>query len=591
MEDDEEQAVAGAVTLQQRRPAIKYGSLEEEARAANLSAAQSSSAVDSAGSSASDVGLVINAQTLAAAMRQTQLPAAASAAEKQTASEAANESEHYELTDSAVVERERQAAELAAIELRKRARSITVPTNDLLVRRRLRELQQPITLFGERQPGRRDRLAALLAKLAVEGTELGKAQEEKAEEHKEAEVRKAFLTPGPEALHAARTRIAEFSMQASRQRLQREKQLAATSPLYLPHPALPSYTATASTLGDVRPLSSCAFSPSAALLATSSFSGLCKVWRVSDCSERYVLKGHSFNATDVVWHPRAERGQSEGAVNLASCGMDGNVLLWPLRPTQADDADMQAASTAAALSSIAPSASTDTPTISPLATLSCHAARVNRVAFHPDGQHLFSSSHDGTYALHDVSTQQTVYTQPGHVYGVYALAVHGDGSLVLTGDLGGVAHLWDVRSGHTALTLTGHARAVLCAGWSGDGWCCVTGSDDHTARLWDVRGKRCMYVLPAHSHAISSALFMRGQYGGGGGKVSDCLVTGSYDSTVRVWDAHTMQRVAQLRGHDRMVMRVAVAGQDADGQPWDKRTPYIASASYDRTWKLYHTSE
>jgi len=583
MDDDMDGAAGGTVRVE-RGPAIKFGSLEQQARAANISAAHSSTVI----TTAPNDGLVINQQTLTAALHQPHHPAPASSQPAQA------EPEHYELTDSAVVERERQAAEFAAIELRRRARSITVPTNDTLVRRRLRELQQPITLFGERQPGRRDRLAALLAKLAVEGLETGKVEEEKKDDEKRVEAKKAFLTPGPDALKAARMRLAEYSLHASQQRLQREKQQAASSSLYLPHPALSSYTATASTLGDTRPLTSCAFSPTASLLATSSFSGLCKVWQVSNCSERYVLKGHTFCATDVVWHPRAERGHSASAVNLASCGMDGNIMLWPLQPTAADDADMQAASTTSSLSSSLTPATTETPTISPLATLSSHAARVNRVAFHPDGHHLFSSSHDCTYALYDVSTQQTVYTQPGHVYGVYALCVHGDGSLVLTGDMGGVVQLWDVRSGRTALTLTGHARAVLCGGWSSAGWCCVTGSEDHSVRVWDIRGKRCMYVLPAHSHSISSALFMRGEYGGeggGGGKVSECIVTGSYDSSVRVWDAHTMQMVTQLRGHDRMVMRVAVAGQDESGQGWDQRTPFIASASYDRTWKLYHTTE
>ena len=343
------------------------------------------------------------------------------------------------------------------------------------MRRRLRELNQPITLFGERQPGRRDRLAALLARLAVEGIEPGKVEEEKKDEEKKVEVKKAFLTPGPDSLKAARLRMAEYSLHAAQQRVLREKQQAASSPLYLPHPNLSSYTATASTLGDSRPLTSCAFSPSASLLATSSFSGLCKVWQVDNCSERFVLKGHTLNATDVVWHPRAERGQSAGGVNLASCGMDGNILLWPLQPTAADDADMQAATTAASLSSSITATSAETPTISPLATLSSHITRVNRVAFHPDGYHLFSSSHDCTYALHDVSTQQTIYTQPGHLYGVYALCVHGDGSLVLTGDMGGVVRLWDTRKrsycGHIDGSCTRCAvrrmeqrRLVLCDG-------------------------------------------------------------------------------------------------------------------------------
>ena len=484
-----DEAAVGALKAE-RGPAIKYGSLEEQARAANISAAHGSTVV----STAPDDGLVINQQILTAAMHQPQRAVLSASASTTVASA---EPQYYELTDSARVERERQAAELAAIELRRRARSITVPTNDIHVRRRLRELQQPITLFGERQPGRRDRLAALLARLAVEGLETGKVEEEKKDDEKKVEVKKAFLTPGPGALQTARMRIAEYSLHASQQRLQREKQQAASSPLYLPHPSLSSYTATASTLGDTRPLTSCAFSPSASQLATSSFSGHCKVWQVSNCSERFVLKGHTFNATDIVWHPRAEKGQSASSVNLASCGMDGNIMLWPLQPTAVDDAYMQAASTANSLSSSLTSVAAETPTISPLATLSSHAARVNRVAFHPGGHHLFSSSHDCNYALHDVSTQQTIYTQPGHVYGVYALCVHGDGSLVLTGDMGGVAQVWDARSGRTALTLTGHARAVLCGGWSSGGWCCVTGSEDHSVRVWDIRGKRCLYVLPA----------------------------------------------------------------------------------------------
>lgn len=43
-----------------------------------------------------------------------------------------------------------QAAHLREMEIAKRARSVVVPTNDNLVRKRLRELGEPITLFGER---------------------------------------------------------------------------------------------------------------------------------------------------------------------------------------------------------------------------------------------------------------------------------------------------------------------------------------------------------------------------------------------------------------------------------------------------------
>lgn len=57
---------------------------------------------------------------------------------------------------------------LAQVEAMRRARTMVVPTNDLTVRQKLRELGHPITLFGERAPGRRERLRAVMARLVVE---------------------------------------------------------------------------------------------------------------------------------------------------------------------------------------------------------------------------------------------------------------------------------------------------------------------------------------------------------------------------------------------------------------------------------------
>jgi U4/U6 small nuclear ribonucleoprotein PRP4 len=49
------------------------------------------------------------------------------------------------------------------VDAMRRARTIIVPTNDLTVRQRLRELSHPITLFGELAPGRRERLRTIMA--------------------------------------------------------------------------------------------------------------------------------------------------------------------------------------------------------------------------------------------------------------------------------------------------------------------------------------------------------------------------------------------------------------------------------------------
>lgn len=75
----------------------------------------------------------------------------------------------YEHGAAAEFARAENQALLEELERKKRARAIAVPTDDVKVRRRLRELQEPITLFGERAADRRQRLITLLSKRQADG--------------------------------------------------------------------------------------------------------------------------------------------------------------------------------------------------------------------------------------------------------------------------------------------------------------------------------------------------------------------------------------------------------------------------------------
>lgn len=61
-------------------------------------------------------------------------------------------------------------------ETQKRARSIVVPTSIEDVKQKLRELGQPITLFGEGPGDRRERLKEVIASFELEGESLKKLQ-------------------------------------------------------------------------------------------------------------------------------------------------------------------------------------------------------------------------------------------------------------------------------------------------------------------------------------------------------------------------------------------------------------------------------
>lgn len=64
----------------------------------------------------------------------------------------------------------------------------------------------------------------------------------------------------------------------------------------------------ASQIADTRPISWCSFSPDSKLLATGSWSGLCKLWSVPDCRELLVMRGHQANVGSIVFNPKATIG-------------------------------------------------------------------------------------------------------------------------------------------------------------------------------------------------------------------------------------------------------------------------------------------
>ena len=72
-------------------------------------------------------------------------------------------SEQHELSGSSQLAIQRQQELKDTFERRKRARELAVPTNDNAVKLKLREYGQPICLFGEGAPERRDRLREAMA--------------------------------------------------------------------------------------------------------------------------------------------------------------------------------------------------------------------------------------------------------------------------------------------------------------------------------------------------------------------------------------------------------------------------------------------
>ena len=116
--------------------------------------------------------------------------------------------------------------------------------------------------------------------------------------------------------------------------------------------------------------------------------------------------------------------------------------------------------------------------------------------------------------------------------------------------------------------LDGHQNWVRSVVYDGDRGRYVSGSYDETLKVWDAETHQCIATLEGHQDVVRSVVYDgdRGRY-----------ISGSYDKTVKVWDAETHQCIATLEGHQDVVRSVVYDGD---------RGRYI-SGSYDKTVKVW----
>lgn len=440
---------------------------------------------------------------------------------------------------------ETTTAVLAEFDRRRRARHIAVPTDDVEVKVKLRQLGEPICLFGEGPADRRERLRNLLSVLGEESVKREK-EEQKQQEQKREQDNVTWYHEGAEALQQARVWLADYSLPRASSRLKREREQAATPQTQRQartqelHKQLRTFSNEASQIGDSRPISYCSFSPNSEMLATTSWSGLCKLWSVPLCQELRVLRGHMCQVSCVVWHPQATTTQPEDGLCLATCSQDGAVKLWSLTSDE------------------------------PMADIEGHAPhRVSRLAFHPSGRFLATCCFDSSWRLWDLEVQEEILHQEGHAKAVYCIAFQGDGALACSGGHDSFGRVWDLRTGRCIMFMEGHVKSILCVDFSPNGYNVATGSEDNSCKVWDVRMRKCVYTIPAHTNIVSAVKFLPSS--------GDCLLTASYENTAKLWAHPTGAPIKILAGHEGKILSADIA----------PNCRYMATASYDRTFKLW----
>lgn len=467
---------------------------------------------------------------------------------------------------------EKASAILSQFDRKRLAASIAVPTDNARVCAKLREMGEPITLFGEGPADRRDRLRELMTQQAERGdaSEAADVDMDDAPDQ-EGEVEEEFYTNGTDELLRARQEIARYSLPRAKRRLAFQKD---ESTIQLRthvkfrkqiKERLQAFELQGSQTAGDRNVSMTRISPNGQLVAAGNWGGSIKMIEVPTLQEKLTLRGHTNRVSGISWFPGATETVSASTVNLASGGAEGQINLWSLEQ--------------------------DTP----LSSLEGHSQRVCRVEFHPSGRYLASASEDTTWRLWDVESTTEVLLQEGHSRGVFAVSFNTDGSLLATAGMDSIGRIWDLRSGRTVMILDGHLdghiKPIHGLDWSSDGHRVLTGSADGWIKCWDVRKVQRVGGVGAHNSAVSDLRWYKGlddpllgtppapdEKGNHVPKKSSTFfVSSGFDQKVNIFSADDWSLVQTLHGHTGPVASVDVS-RDAR---------WIVSGGHDKTVKLW----
>ncbi|MEV0148070.1 MULTISPECIES: WD40 repeat domain-containing protein [unclassified Nonomuraea] len=339
------------------------------------------------------------------------------------------------------------------------------------------------------------------------------------------------------------------------------------------------------------------------LVASAGSDRVVRLWDPLTGEPAGTLGGHGDAA-----RPGAEGGGGHGAsvtglafltvggrAALASCGLDGEVVVWDLR-TAAPTARWRAGAWSAGLTAVAGDADDRLVSVgdgvrvwevdgTPRTVLSTAPATAVAGSAGQRGERVVAGFPDGVVRAWRLGDGEPAGEEAhGPDGGVTSAGSRADGDATPTAS-------WAVDGGVTALALDG--ATIVCGTASGtvrlhrasggvvvpaphsgpvtalvlDGGLLVSGGMDGTVRTWETLSGRPLRRLLGHTAGVTAVVT---------GRVHDrpVIASSGYDRVIRVWDMETGGLLLIVHGHPFPVYALAF-GETVDGRT------VLASGSYD----------
>jgi WD40 repeat protein len=200
-----------------------------------------------------------------------------------------------------------------------------------------------------------------------------------------------------------------------------------------------------------------------------------------------------------------------------------------------------------------------------------HTDVILRLAWHPQGKQLSTSSVDNSAKIWDVPTGELIVTLRGHSFGVNRAIWSPDAKLLATCSFDRTLRIWCTEDWNCLRIIDKpHEDDIPSLAWSPDSRLLASGTADGMIFVWDSSTWELLLRVNTQSQSINCILWF---------KDSSRIYAACADGSIGVWAINNGKCEVQLRGHGGDVVDIAVSHQRC----------LLASWSFDRSIKIWMT--